>query len=109
MTPRIAGRARSLLATVLVLGAAAAVYVAVAQGAGPASPGHGRGPETYTVGLFGDMPYGALGRSQHFRAARLTDLNRQHARSLTAAAAARACKARRQEPATPRWRARARV
>jgi hypothetical protein len=54
------------LAAVLVAAAAIAVVsVGIASGAGPASPGQGRGPETYTIGLFGDMPYGALGRSQY--------------------------------------------
>ena len=43
----------------------AAIAVALAQGAGPTAPGQGRGPETYTIGLFGDMPYGSLGRSQY--------------------------------------------
>src|SRR5262249_54652782 len=39
--------------------------VPLAPASGPATPGGGRGPETYTVGLFGDMPYGVLGRSQY--------------------------------------------
>jgi len=33
-----------------------------------------RGPETYTIGLFGDMPYNALRRSQY--PALLADINR---------------------------------
>jgi hypothetical protein len=46
--------------------AAAAVFAGLAfAGTGPSSPGQGRGPETYTVGLFGDMPYNTLGRSQY--------------------------------------------
>jgi hypothetical protein len=52
----------------VILGAAAAVTAvaaAIAHGAGPASPGQGRGPEAYTIGLFGDMPYNTLGRSQY--------------------------------------------
>jgi hypothetical protein len=55
------------LAAVVILAAAlsAAVFVAVATAAGPASPGQGRGPEKYSIGLFGDMPYNALGRSQY--------------------------------------------
>jgi hypothetical protein len=65
MSAGIFGRARSLVAAILVLGAAAAAYVTVAQGAGPGSPGDRRGPATYSIGLFGDMPYGALGRSQY--------------------------------------------
>lgn len=45
--------------------AAAAVAAAVFVGLAYASPGQGRGPETYTIGLFGDMPYNTLGRSQY--------------------------------------------
>ena len=54
-------RARTMVLAAL----AAAVFVGIASGAGPASPGTGRGPEAYTIGLFGDMPYNALGRSQY--------------------------------------------
>src|SRR5262245_16337477 len=44
----------------------AAILTGIAYaGTGPASPGQGRGPATYTIGLFGDMPYNALGRSQY--------------------------------------------
>jgi hypothetical protein len=35
-----------------------------------------RGPEEYTIGLFGDMPYNALGRAQY--PAVLADINRAH-------------------------------
>jgi hypothetical protein len=63
-------RALGVLAVALV-GAVAAT--AIASGAGPASPGQGRGPETYTIGLFGDMPYNTLGRSQY--PSLLTDIN----------------------------------
>ena len=35
-----------------------------------------RGSEAYTIGLFGDMPYNALGRSQY--PALLADINRRH-------------------------------
>ena len=66
-------RGRSALFATVVLAAAAAIYVAVAQGAGPASPAEGRGPHTYTVGLFGDMPYNALGKDQY--PALLDDIN----------------------------------
>jgi len=66
-------RGRNALLATLVLAAAAALYVAVAQGAGLASPAQGRGPQTYTVGLFGDMPYNALGKSQY--PALLDDIN----------------------------------
>jgi hypothetical protein len=58
------GGARFALSAALLL-AAAAVYVGIAQGAGPASPGQGRGPETYEIGLFGDMPYNAIGKAQY--------------------------------------------
>jgi hypothetical protein len=76
MTFRIA-RGRRLLAGVLfALAGAAAVWVGVAFGAGPASPGQGRGPDTYTIGLFGDMPYGSLGRSQY--PALLRNMNDSH-------------------------------
>ena len=81
MTFRMLGDRR--LITVLV--AAAAVSVAAvatvipagaASGAGPASPGPGRGPERYTIGLFGDMPYNALGRAQYPNL--LADINPSH-------------------------------
>jgi hypothetical protein len=66
---------RRLVACLLAGAAlAAAVFVGIASGAGPTSPGHGRGPERYSVGLFGDMPYGALGRSQYPNL--LADINR---------------------------------
>src|SRR5919197_254538 len=65
MTSRMFRRGRAAVAAAVVLAAAVAIYVGSAQGAGPASPGQGRGPETYTVGLFGDMPYNALGKSQY--------------------------------------------
>jgi hypothetical protein len=53
--------------------AAAVLFAGMAQAGGPASPGQGRGPETYTVGLFGDLPYNAPGRSQY--PALLADIN----------------------------------
>ena len=62
---RISRPRAGTLVSALVLAAAAAIYVGVAQGAGPASPGPGRGPSAYTIGLFGDMPYNALGKSQY--------------------------------------------
>ena len=36
----------------------------------------GRGPDSYTVGLFGDMPYNTLGRAQY--PALLSDINASH-------------------------------
>jgi hypothetical protein len=67
MTSRLpAGRrAAGFVAAAAAVATVAAIAVGLAEGAGPASPGRGRGPETYTVGLFGDMPYNALGRSQY--------------------------------------------
>jgi hypothetical protein len=62
-----------------VLGIAAAltaVVATIAEGAGPASPGQGRGPDAYTIGLFGDMPYNALGRSQYPNL--LADINKSN-------------------------------
>lgn len=41
----------------------AAAYVGLAKGIDDDSRGIGRGPDTYTVGLFGDMPYNALGKA----------------------------------------------
>jgi hypothetical protein len=67
-------RTKLTLLGVLVTAAIAAVVVSVAQGAGPTAPGSGRGPETYTIGLFGDMPYNALGKSQY--PALLADVNK---------------------------------
>ena len=75
---------------VALVAVAAGVWTGIASGAGKAtsakSRGHdrlgggpdrfGRGPERYTVGLFGDMPYGALGRAQYPNL--LADVNRSH-------------------------------
>jgi hypothetical protein len=60
----------------VIAGITASISVRSASGAGPASPGQGRGPETYTIGLFGDMPYGALGRSQYPNL--IADINQTH-------------------------------
>ena len=62
-----------LVAAVAVVAAVTAFVVGVARGAGPASPGEGRGPERFTVGLFGDMPYNVLGKQQY--PALLADIN----------------------------------
>lgn len=45
------------LALVAVLAAAVGVYTGIAQG--------GEGPETYSIGLFGDMPYNAQGKADY--------------------------------------------
>jgi len=66
-------RTKLTLLGVVATAAIAAVAVGVAQGAGPTSPGQGGGPETYTIGLFGDMPYNALGKAQY--PALLADVN----------------------------------
>jgi hypothetical protein len=56
-------RTTSLVALAAAL--VAVVAVGIARGADPGSRDGGRGPETYTIGLFGDMPYNALGRAQY--------------------------------------------
>src|SRR5260221_9001147 len=66
-------RSKLTLLGVLAAAAIAAVAVGVARGAGPTMPGQGQGPETYTIGLFGDMPYNALGKAQY--PALLADVN----------------------------------
>jgi len=67
-------RTKLTLLGVLATAAIAAVVVSVAQGAGPTTPGDGHGPETYTIGLFGDVPYNALGRTEY--PALLADVNK---------------------------------
>jgi hypothetical protein len=54
-------RAIVSVTTAMVL---AAAYVGLAKGAGD-DQDKGKGPDAYTVGLFGDMPYNALGKSQY--------------------------------------------
>jgi hypothetical protein len=53
-----------------------AAYLGLPQGAGPVSADEDHGHERYTVGLFGDMPYNALGRAQY--PALLADINASH-------------------------------
>src|SRR5690349_25160832 len=73
----------ALVAAAAALAGAVATAAVSASGAG-ATPGghgrdrdwHGRGEHGYTIGLFGDMPYGALGRSQYPNL--LADINRSH-------------------------------
>jgi hypothetical protein len=74
MTVRRTRRAAAALTAAAAL--AFAAYAGLASGAGPASPGQGRGPESYTIGLFGDMPYNALGKAQY--PALLADINAAH-------------------------------
>jgi hypothetical protein len=66
-------RTKLMLSAALATAAIAAVVVGVAAGAGPTTPGQGNGPGTYTIGLFGDMPYNALGKAQY--PALLSDVN----------------------------------
>src|SRR5262249_30730919 len=63
--------ARIMVGTIALL-AATIVYTARPTRAQD-SP---RGPETYTIALFGDMPYNALGKSQY--PALLADINAHH-------------------------------
>ena len=76
MTLRTRG-GRIAAAAVAAAAVAAGVFVGMAHGAGPPSPAQGRGPETYTIGLFGDMPYNALGRTQY--PSLLADINASNA------------------------------
>src|SRR5882757_2635367 len=65
--------ARAMVAGAMV---ATVAFVAFAQGPGPASAGEDHGHETYSIGLFGDMPYNALGKAQY--PALLADINASH-------------------------------
>jgi hypothetical protein len=56
--------ARSFVLLALVV-AALGVAAGIAQGSGPASPGQGQGPQTYTIGLLGDMPHNAPGKADY--------------------------------------------
>jgi hypothetical protein len=66
---------RNLAVAAAVL-AAIFVGVAYAGNGNDDSQGQGRGPEAFTIGLFGDMPYGALGRQQYPNL--LADVNSSH-------------------------------
>jgi len=75
MVFRTLGDRRLIAALVGTAAVVAAVFAGIAHGGGPATGNDvGHGPDRFTVGLFGDMPYGALGRSQY--PALLTDINR---------------------------------
>jgi hypothetical protein len=64
----------------VIVAAAAATIVTVTMGAGSAHADHGKHDDgkdkgrPYTIGLFGDMPYGASGRVEYPRL--LTDMNK---------------------------------
>src|SRR5262249_61146794 len=70
------GRRRLVGAIVATAALAAVISAGIASGAGPTSLGQGRGHGKYTIGLFGDMPYGALGRAQYPNL--LADINRSN-------------------------------
>ena len=96
-TPRHRSAAYLVLAAVTAVALAAGAYVGIANGAGPpASPDHEHASQTYTIGLFGDMPYNALGKAQY--PALLADINASHValstRSLSRASRARAARTR---------------
>jgi hypothetical protein len=57
-----------------------AIPIGLARGESPAAAGPDRGHEHYTIGLFGDMPYNALGRAQYPNL--LADINESHERTL---------------------------
>ncbi len=76
-TPRRRRAAYVVLAAVVAAALAAGAYVGIANGAGPPpTPDHEHENQTYTIGLFGDMPYNALGKSQY--PALLADINASH-------------------------------
>src|SRR5262249_19880257 len=66
---------RSLVFISAALVATAGAVFATAAGTGSAAS-LGNGPQKYTIGLFGDMPYGALGRSQYPNL--LANINQNH-------------------------------
>lgn len=76
MTFRTFGVRWLMAAIVASAAVATAISAGVASGAGPAMPSQGATSGGYTVGLFGDMPYGALGRSQYPNL--LADINHSH-------------------------------
>src|SRR5262249_62054132 len=76
MSVAMRGRRRGAGPLVAAAALAAIISAGIASGAGPTSPGQGRGHGKYTIGLFGDMPYGALGRAQYPNL--LADINRSN-------------------------------
>lgn len=54
---------RRMLAFAAALAAGVGIYAGIAQGSEP--PGQDGGPQTYTIGLFGDMPYNAQGKADY--------------------------------------------
>ena len=72
MDPTTTGRRHAAAATCLT----AALLMSAVYGASADDDGSERGGERYTIGLFGDMPYNALGRAQYPNL--LADINRSH-------------------------------
>jgi hypothetical protein len=58
-------RARLALSLATVAVAAVAVCVGIAQGSAADASLNAEGPQPYTVGLFGDMPYNAQGKADY--------------------------------------------
>jgi hypothetical protein len=54
---------RRMLALAAALAAGLGIYAGIAQGTEP--PGKNGGPDKYTVGLFGDMPYNVQGKADY--------------------------------------------
>lgn len=69
-------RGRRLAVVLAAAAVAAAISAGIASGARPGGRSQDQGQNTYSIGLFGDMPYGALGRSQYPNL--LADINRKH-------------------------------
>ena len=62
MAFRTLGDRRLIAGLVATAAVVAAAFAGIAHGGGPATGNDfGHGPDRFTVGLFGDMPYGALG------------------------------------------------
>jgi hypothetical protein len=74
MTFRTLRRKSALTVAAAAVALSTGLVVGAAHGADPATPDRGHGPERYTIGLFGDMPYNALGKSQYPNL--LADINR---------------------------------
>jgi hypothetical protein len=64
MSFRISRRRLAVIAALIAGAVALVAYSGIAQGSGSRAHG-GHGPQRFTVGLFGDMPYNALGRAEY--------------------------------------------
>jgi hypothetical protein len=65
MSFRISRRRLAAFAAVGGVLVALAVYVGAAQSSSSSGHRKGKGPQRYTIGLFGDMPYNAQGRAEY--------------------------------------------